>query len=919
MLQGWVILAVSVLYLSILFAIAYYGDKRAEQKRSLIANPYIYALSIAVYCTSWTFYGSVGRAASSGVGFLPIYLGPTLMFLLGWFVLRKIIRISKANRITSIADFIASRYGKSTLLGGLVSVIAVIGIMPYISLQLKAISTSFNVLLQYPDLIMPSDLTSLPFFQDTALYVALAMAAFSILFGVRHIDASEHHEGLVAAIAFESVVKLVAFLAVGIFVTFQLYDGFADIFARAAARPEMARLFTLDAAGGYGSWFSLTALSMVAIICLPRQFQVSVVENVDESHLKKAVWLFPLYLFAINIFVLPIAFGGLLQFPDGQVDADTFVLSIPMAQHHELLALFAFIGGLSAATGMMIVATVAISTMVCNNLVMPVLLRVAWLHLADKGDLTGLLLGIRRGSILLVLLLGYLYMRLIGESYALVSIGLVSFAAAAQFAPAILIGIFWKGASRAGALAGLSAGFLVWAYTLLLPSFARSGWLAQGFLNDGPWGLSLLKPYTLFGLSGLDHISHALFWSLTVNLGLFIGISLFSRQTIVERGQGVLFVDVFKRTTGGSQVWRGTASIRDLRELVARFLGANRSQAVFAAYARHRGLAPGEDGSGDVEWVRFAERQLAGVIGTASARVMVATVVEEGTPDIDQVMEILDEASQVIEYSRRLEEKSHQLETATQELRAANARLQELDKLKDDFVSTVSHELRTPLTSIRSFSEILHDNPSADEAQKQEFLGIIIAESERLTRLINDILDLAKMEAGKLDWYMADIDTGAVIEQAVAATSTLFSEDEAVELLVDLPERLRSVRADRDRLTQVIVNLMSNAAKFCDPERGQVTIATAAEANHLRVSVTDNGPGIRPEYQSLIFEKFQQASDDTLTDKPQGTGLGLPICREIVEYFGGRIWVESRPGKGSTFSFTVPYASGMAAPAQVAE
>jgi Na+/proline symporter/nitrogen-specific signal transduction histidine kinase len=918
-LQGWVILAVSVLYLSILFAIAYYGDKRAKQKRSLIANPYIYTLSIAVYCTSWTFYGSVGRAASSGMGFLPIYLGPTLMFLLGWFVLRKIIRISKANRIASIADFIASRYGKSTLLGGLVSVIAVIGIMPYISLQLKAISTSFNVLLQYPDLIMPSDLTNLPFFQDTALYVALAMAAFSILFGVRHIDASEHHEGLVAAIAFESVVKLVAFLAVGIFVTFQLYDGFADIFAQAAARPEMARLFTLDSAGGYGSWFSLTALSMVAIICLPRQFQVSVVENVDESHLKKAIWLFPLYLFAINIlFVLPIAFGGLLQFPAGQVDADTFVLTIPMAQRHELLALFAFIGGLSAATGMMIVATVAISTMVCNNLVMPVLLRVAWLHLADKGDLTGLLLSIRRGSILFVLLLGYLYMRLIGESYALVSIGLVSFAAAAQFAPAILIGIFWKGANRAGALVGLSAGFLVWAYTLLLPSFARSGWLAQGFLNDGPWGLSLLKPYALFGLSGLDHISHALFWSLAVNISLFIGISLFTRQTIVERGQGVLFVDVFKRTRAGSQVWRGTASIRDLRELVARFLGPKRSQAVFAAYARHRGLAPGDDGPGDVEWVRFAERQLAGAIGTASARVMVATVVDEGTPDIDQVMEILDEASQVIEYSRRLEEKSHQLESATEELQAANARLQELDKLKDDFVSTVSHELRTPLTSIRSFSEILHDNPRAEESQKKKFLGIIIAESERLTRLINDILDLAKMEAGKLDWYMADIDTGGVIEQAVAATSTLFSGDEAVELHVDLPKRLPAVRADRDRLTQVIVNLLSNAAKFCDRERGRVTVTTAVEPQHLRVSVTDNGAGIRLEYQSLIFEKFQQASD-TLTDKPQGTGLGLPICREIVDYFGGRIWVESRPGKGSTFSFTVPFADSLAAPAQVAE
>ncbi len=419
MLQGWVILLVAFSYLSILFAIAYYVDKRADQKRSLIANPYIYALSIAVYCTSWTFYGSVGRAASSGVGFLPIYLGPTLTFLLAWFVLRKIIRISKTNRITSIADFVASRYGKSPGLGGLVSVIAVVGIMPYISLQLKAISTSFNVLLQYPELIMPSDLTSVPVLQDTALYVALSMAAFSILFGTRHIDASEHHEGMVAAIAFESVVKLLAFLAVGIFVTFEVYRGFADIFAQAAAVPEMAELLTISAAGGYGSWFSLTLLSMAAIFCLPRQFQVAVVENVDESHLKKAVWLFPLYLLLINIFVLPIAFGGLLHFPDGSVDADTFVLTIPMAERHELLALFAFIGGLSAATGMIIVATIAISTMVCNDLVMPVLLRVGRLHLAEKGDLTGLLLAIRRGSILFVVLLGYLYMRLIGESYAL--------------------------------------------------------------------------------------------------------------------------------------------------------------------------------------------------------------------------------------------------------------------------------------------------------------------------------------------------------------------------------------------------------------------------------------------------------------------------------------------------------------------
>jgi len=475
------ILFVSFAYLGVLFAIAYYGDKRADEGRSLIGNPYIYALSIAVYCTSWTFYGSVGLAATSGIKFLPIYIGPTLVFVLWWFLLRKIIRISKGHRITSIADFIASRYGKSTLLGGLVTIIAVIGILPYISLQLKAVSTSFSLLMRYPDIVMPRDAASLPFLGDTALLLALVLAVFAILFGTRHIDAAEHHEGMVAAIAFESLVKLVAFLAVGLFVTFGLHDGFGDLFAKAAARPDLPKLFQI-AGGSYSAWVTLTLLSMAAIICLPRQFQVSVVENVDESHLTKAVWLFPIYLLVINIFVLPIAFSGLLHFPGGTVDGDTFVLTVPMAERQEALTLLAYIGGLSAATAMVIVATIALSTMVCNDLVMPVLLRLTWLRLTERGDLTRLLLSIRRGSIVIIVLLGYLYFRLIGESYTLVTVGLVSFSAAAQFAPAIIGGIFWKGANRSGALTGLSLGFLLWAYTLLLPSFARSGWIPTAFV-----------------------------------------------------------------------------------------------------------------------------------------------------------------------------------------------------------------------------------------------------------------------------------------------------------------------------------------------------------------------------------------------------------------------------------------------------
>src|SRR3954462_9444804 len=500
------------------------------------------------------------------------------MIALWWVVMRKILRISKQNRITSLADFIASRYGKSALLGGIVTVIAVIGILPYISLQLKAISTSYSILVQYPAIVMPHALDAAPLRHDTALWVALILAAFTIAFGTRHLDAAEHHQGMEAAIAFESLAKIVTFIHVGAFVTYGIYNGVGDLFARAAAEPKLHAMMTplVGSGGGYASWVWLTILSMMAIMFLPRQFQVAVIENVDEKHLNKAVWLFPLYMLAINLFVLPIAFGGLLHFPAGTVDGDTFVLTLPMAEKQEALALLVFIGGLSAATGMVIVETIALSTMVCNDLVMPVLLRMRWLRLNEQPDLTRLLLGIRRGAIVLILLLGYLYFKLAGEAYALVSIGLISFAAVAQFAPVVLGGIFWKGGTRRGALCGLVAGFAVWLYTLLLPALARSEWLPIGLLENGPFGIGLLKPLALFGLAGLDQITHAMIWSMLANIGAYVGMSLSASPGVNEPRQASLFVDVFREggEGGGARFWRGTASAPELYSLLARFLGA---------------------------------------------------------------------------------------------------------------------------------------------------------------------------------------------------------------------------------------------------------------------------------------------------------------------------------------------------------
>ncbi len=900
MLQEWVILLVSICYLGTLFAIAYYADKRADAGRSIISNPYIYTLSIAVYCTAWTFYGSVGRAAGTGVSFLPIYIGPTLMASLWWIILRKIIRIAKVYRVTSIADFIASRYGKSTLAGGLVTIIAVVGIMPYISLQLKAISTSFNVLHHYPALeSIKQQKTTM--WNDTAFSVAMILAAFSILFGTRNIDATERHEGMVAAIAFESIVKLIAFSAAGIYVTFIMFDGPDDLFSWVPHYNELSNLIVMDALpGGYTNWFTLTFLSMMAIMFLPRQFQVLVVENVNEDHVRKAAWLFPLYLLLINIFVIPIAMAGNMLFPEGLIDPDIFVLTLPISENQEILTIFIYLGGLSAATGMVIIATIALSTMVCNDLVMPVLLRMQSLQ---RVDLSKALLTIRRGSIILVLLLGYMYFRLIGESYTLVSMGLVSFTAAAQFAPPILIGIYWKGANRKGAICGLLAGFIMWAYTLVLPSFVRSGWLPTSFLENGPFGLELLIPYKLLGLDMFDPITHSVFWTMLVNIGSLVSISLLSRQNAIERIQAALFVDVFSQVKD-TRIWRGTALVAELKNLIARFVGKKKADKAFSDYAKTRGIYLSERVQADASLVEFAERQLSGAIGAASARVMVSSVVEGESVSLHEVMQILDETSQVIEYSHRLEEKSKELEAATLELQAVNTRLKELDRMKDEFVSTVSHELRTPLTSVRAFSEILHDNQDLSEDERRKFLSIILKESERLTRLTNQILDLAKFESGKTQWVMERVELSEVVTEALDSVSQLFLEKK-IELTQKVPHESVFIRADRDRIIQVVINLISNAVKFCEPENGKVTVHLTKNRTSIRMDVTDNGPGIPNSEQKHIFEKFYQLQDLN-KGKPGGSGLGLAICQRIIKYHGGKIWVKSSPGVGATFSFTLP-------------
>lgn len=897
----WILLLLIFGYLGLLVAIAYWGEKRSQKGKSMVNNPYVYSLALAVFCTAWTYYGSVGQAAEDGILFLTTYLGPTLMAPLWWLWLRKLIRISKVQRLNTLADFISSRYGKNIGLGRLVTIMYVLGVLPYISIQIKAIANSTDIMLG-----QPADGMDYLFAQNTALYVTLGLAIFTILFGTRKVDANQRNEGMVTAIAFESIFKLLAFVAVGIYVTYGVFDGFADIFDRALVEESAQQLFLLNAQQGYGDWFWMIMLSSLAVILLPRQFQVAVKENVSEDHLKKAIWLFPLYLLLINIFVYPIALGGKLLFAGQTVDADTFVLAIPLFFDQEVLALITFLGGFSAATGMIIVSTIALSTMISNTLLTPWLVNRSSFQQMLHTDVSSMLLYSRRLIIVLILLLAYLYYSLVSERYSLVSIGLISFVAVAQFAPALIGGMYWKGATRSGAMAGISMGFLLWFYTILLPVTVEAGFMNDSILTDGLLGINALRPYPFLGLDSLSEFSHGIFWSLFLNSLTFLLVSLFSSQSSQERNQAEVFVDIFKYSTifESSIVWKGTAYVRDIKRLLSKFLGEKQVELAFREFGKRHHIDWKKQEKADFRVVNFAEKLLSGAIGTASARVMLASVVKEEDITYDDVFNILQESRELISANKELKKKSRELQEATAKLKLTNAKLKKLDRLKDEFISTVTHEMRTPITSIRAFSEILYDNTELEEDEKSHFLSTIIKETERMDRLISQVLELERFESGKQKLDLKEVNINDVIYDAIDTLSQVLKEKQII-IQADLQRSIPPVMADHDRLIQVMLNLLSNAIKFCDQEQGRIIISSYFIDGDIKVNVADNGKGVPAEDLPLIFEGFFQASNQNFK-KPKGSGLGLTICKKIIEHHQGEIWVENENSRGARFSFTLP-------------
>ncbi|MFK7745104.1 MAG: ATP-binding protein [Roseobacter sp.] len=868
-----VLIAVCLAYVALLFLVAFAAERAGVRGRGgwLLRSPLVYTLSLSIYCTAWTFYGAVGNAARSGLEYVTIYLGPSLVILGWWWILRRLVRIGRSHKVTSVADLISSRFGKSNALAIIVTVMAVVGVTPYIALQLQSVTLSFSIFSAAEQGGNASALDT----KAAAFWIAVGLAVFTVIFGTRNLNVNERHHGVVIAVAAEAVVKLVALLAVGIFVVWGIAGGLPETMARIDA----SDLGTWQTDGG--RWATLMFLSAAAFLCLPRMFQVMVVENDDERHLQIASWAFPLYLLLMSLFVVPIAVIGLEVLPEGS-NPDLFVLSLPLSQGREGLAMLSFLGGFSSATSMVIVATLALSTMVSNHIVMPIFLYIRQGGASQSGDVREMVILSRRFSILGIIGLGYIYYAASGGSGALAAIGLISFAGVAQFLPAMLGGIFWRGATGAGAISGLLTGFAVWMFTLFLPSFGEDVVLSRAVFDTGLFGLGLLRPYALFGISGLDPMVHAVFWSFLLNISIFTIVSLSTFPNPLERLQGSQFVNVFDHSRQ-SRGWNATvAESEDLMIMAQRILGAEEARVLFERQAKAQGIY-GHLPEPTPEFLQQLERELAGSVGAATAHAMIGQIVGGTAVSVHDLMAVADESAQMLEYSSQLEVKSRELSQTAAQLRDANTKLMQISAQKDAFLSQISHELRTPMTSIRAFSEILRDTDGIGPLEKAKYANIIHVEAIRLTRLLDDLLDLSVLENGQVTLNKQSGNLSDILDQAVTTAQASFAKPIAIKRR-RLEERVM-LDTDLDRLSQVFINLITNAQKYCQATAPALKISVVSLGDVIAIDFVDNGHGIPEDAREIMFEKFSRIG----AEDGNGAGLGLAICREIMSRLGGDV------------------------------
>ncbi|MEQ8225238.1 MAG: histidine kinase dimerization/phospho-acceptor domain-containing protein, partial [Candidatus Eremiobacterota bacterium] len=774
------IIIVLVAYMVLLFFMAMGVEKKFAAQSGIVNNALVYSLSLTVYCTTWAYYGSIGKAATSGMLFVTFFLGPTLAFILGWVILRKLIRIKTARKITSIADFISARYGKSQLIAAIVTSIALIGISPYIALQLKSLISTFKIITasNNPDILWLQN--------HTGIIIVVTLITFTILFGVRRLDPTERHPGIIFIIAVEAIVKLVVFLIAGIFTTYFMYNGFGDIFNQAVERKLL--LFSGNDSNYYVIWMTSIILSMSACIFLPRQFHVAVVENFNENHIKTAMWFFPLYLFLINIFVLPVALAGLLKGYSIH-EADTFLLSLPVSVGHKWISLLVFLGGFSAGTGMIMICSMTLATMIINHLILPLTEYIKTLSFLKRH-----ILKCRWVAVAVVILLGYWFELKIGNSYMLVNIGTISFAAVIQFAPSIIGGIFWDRGNKTGALLGLLSGFFIWFYTLLLPSFIKSGWLSETILKEGPYGIGLLRPENLLGMTALDPLSHCVFWSLFFNIGLYVLSSLYFKQSEEEYKEAIEFVNILNQNSA-ARIFTGNKTLVDLKSktnilenLLSEYFSTSQTVEIIGTVFSKFGLTGKEkislENLADI-YSEF-EKKMAGIIGSPSAHMAMKKVeiftqdesrelTELYTETIAELKITPEELKKKIDYYREKQEllKNHSMELekkikereaeivlrkkVEEEVKQLNEELEQrvarrtselegVNKELKAFAYSISHDLRAPLRSIDGFSLILledYENKMYDEGK--DYLQRIRSNSQKMATLIEHILKLSQV------------------------------------------------------------------------------------------------------------------------------------------------------------------------------
>lgn len=888
------LLLILSVYLAVLFGVAHWAEKRGNSKWT--NNPYVYTLSLAVYCSAWTYYGSIGVAAKSGLNYLPIYIGPIIIIPVWMIILRKILRISKINKVSSIADFISLRYGNSRFLGALVTLICIFGILPYIALQLKAIAETFHVVTQTTE---DSNI-----FSDTTTYVAIALALFASYYGTRYVDASEQRKGIVTAVALESILKLFFFLLLGIYVTFFVFDGFDDIYAQASQFADFKEKNTVGGLPQAINWFFLCILSLFAIFLLPRQFQMAVVENNRESHIKTAIWLFPLYLLLFNIFVYPVAWGGNILFEGKAVNPDTYSLLIPQLFNNQFVTVLVFLGGFSAAISMIVVSSIGLSTMLSNNLLIPYGFLGKFQSQVQETN-TKKIVAIRKFGIFSMIIIAYIIYRYFALEFNLFSIGMVSFVIIAQLAPAFFGAILWKRGSKKGAVTGMIIGFLVCTYTLLIPYTIGNSTDDNNFISNGLFGIELLKPFQLFGIDYLQPVPQALFWSILFNSFAYLAVSVSFTGNYRERNYAEMYVNIDKHvaTDENAFIWKGTAYTKDIQKVLNKFLGEERTKRALHLFRMKYNVDATQD-LADARLIKFAENLLTGHIGTASAKILIANVVKEEKITMPEVFKILEESKENILINKKLTETSKELNAITAQLKKANADLILKDKQKDEFLDTISHELRTPITAIRAATEILHDDDEVPLEMKKQFLSNIISESDRLNRLITKILDLEKFDSGLQKIYVTKNNIYRTISETIKQLQQLI---ENKNITIDIISEKNIVKAfyDEDRITQVLNNLLSNAIKFCPNQEGTIIIFIKENDKTIEVAVQDNGKGIDDNDFEAVFDKFYQSSNQNIR-KPVGSGLGLAICKKIIEHHNGKIWAENTKNTGARITFTIP-------------